>query len=106
MIPNRNFNYPTAVKFGAGRIKELAELCKANGIHRPLFVTDPGLAAMPMVREIVADVKKAGLGIEVFPMCGPIRWRPTSRQGSRPTRPGGMTASSPSAADRASISAR
>ncbi|MGL4526396.1 MAG: iron-containing alcohol dehydrogenase, partial [Aestuariivirga sp.] len=41
MIPNRNFNYPTAVKFGAGRIKELAELCKANGIHRPLFVTDP-----------------------------------------------------------------
>ena len=66
MIPNRNFNYPTAVKFGAGRIKELAELCKANGIHRPLFVTDPGLAAMPMVKEIVADVKKAGLGIEVF----------------------------------------
>ena len=33
---------------------------------RPLFVTDPGLAAMPMVKEIVADVKKAGLGIEVF----------------------------------------
>ena len=65
-IPSRNFNYPTAIKFGAGRISELAEHCKANGITRPLFVTDPGLAAMPMVRKIVDDVKRAGLGIAVF----------------------------------------
>ena len=40
-IPNCNLNYPTAIKFGAGRVKELAELCKATGIKRPLFVTDP-----------------------------------------------------------------
>jgi alcohol dehydrogenase len=66
MIPNRNFNFPTAIKFGAGRIKELADLCKANGIMRPLFVTDPGLANMPMVQDIVADVKKSGLAIAVF----------------------------------------
>ena len=65
-IPNRNFNYPTALKFGAGRIKELADHCKACGIGRPLFVTDPGLAGMPMVHAIVADVRRAGLAIEVF----------------------------------------
>jgi alcohol dehydrogenase class IV len=65
-IPNRNLNYPTAIKYGAGRIRELADFCKANGIQRPLFVTDPGLAAMPMVKRIVEDVKKAGLGIAVF----------------------------------------
>jgi alcohol dehydrogenase len=65
-LPNRNFNYPTAIKFGPGRIRELAEHCRANGIARPLFVTDPGLAAMPMVRAIVEDVKRAGLGIGVF----------------------------------------
>jgi alcohol dehydrogenase class IV len=65
-IPKRNLNYPTAIKFGAGRIRELADHCKATGIMRPLFVTDPGLAAMPMVREIVEDVKRAGLGIRVF----------------------------------------
>ena len=65
-LPNRNFNYPTAIKFGAGRIQELAEHCRANGIARPLFVTEPGLAAMPMVRAIVDDVKRAGLGIGVF----------------------------------------
>jgi len=65
-IPNRNLNYPTAIKFGAGRIKELADHCRASGIARPLFVTDPGLAAMPMVRAIVADLERAGLGVAVF----------------------------------------
>jgi alcohol dehydrogenase class IV len=65
-LPSRNLNYPTAIKFGAGRIRELADHCKANGITRPLFVTDPGLAAMPMVGKVVDDVKRAGLGIAVF----------------------------------------
>lgn len=65
-LPNRNLNYPTAIKFGAGRIKELAEHCKACGIRRPLFVTDPGLAAMPMVKAILDDLRKAGLGVALF----------------------------------------
>jgi alcohol dehydrogenase len=65
-IPDRNINFPTAIKFGAGRIKELAELCKANGIKRPLFVTDPGLAQMPMVKTILDDLKAAGLGVALF----------------------------------------
>jgi alcohol dehydrogenase len=65
-LPHRNLNYPTAIKFGAGRVRELADHCRANGIARPLFVTDPGLAAMPMVRAIVDDVKRAGLAIAIF----------------------------------------
>jgi alcohol dehydrogenase len=65
-ILRSNLNYPTAIKFGAGRIRELADHCKANGITRPLLVTDPGLAAMPMVGKIVDDVKQAGLDIAVF----------------------------------------
>jgi alcohol dehydrogenase len=65
-LPSRNLNYPTAIKFGAGRIAELADHCRATGMARPLFVTDPGLAAMPMVRAIVEDLKRTGLGIAVF----------------------------------------
>ena len=65
-IPNRNLNYPTAIKFGAGRVRELADHCRASGITRPLFVTDPGLAAMPMVRAVVGDLERAGLGVAVF----------------------------------------
>lgn len=66
MIPNRNFNYPTALKYGVGRIKELASFCKANGINRPLVVTDPGLAAMPMTQQIMIDLKAAGLAAGLF----------------------------------------
>jgi alcohol dehydrogenase len=65
-LPNRNLNYPTAIKFGAGRIAELAEHCRAAGMARPLFVTDPGLAAMPMARAIEESLKRAGLGVAVF----------------------------------------
>jgi hypothetical protein len=65
-IPNRSFAFPTAVKFGTGRVRELADHCRDHGMARPLFVTDPGLAAMPMVKQIVADLKKAGLGVAAF----------------------------------------
>ena len=37
-----NWSYPTAMKFGAGRIKELSEACAAAGIKKPLLVTDKG----------------------------------------------------------------
>ena len=49
-----NWNYPTAVRFGPGRIAELPEACRAAGISRPLLVTDPGLAGLPMVKDAIA----------------------------------------------------
>jgi alcohol dehydrogenase class IV len=60
-LPTGNWNYPTAIRFGAGRVAELAEVCRMLGIERPLLVTDPGLAAMPMVAEAAAEA-----GAEVF----------------------------------------
>ena len=44
MTITANWSYPTSIKFGAGRIKELADHCKALGIKKPLLVTDRGLA--------------------------------------------------------------
>jgi alcohol dehydrogenase class IV len=61
-----NWNYPTAVRFGAGRIAELADAVKLAGMARPLFVTDPNLAAMPMVVEAKASLAAAGLPITIF----------------------------------------
>ena len=43
-----NWGYPTAVRFGPGRIAELPAACETAGISRPLFVTDAGLAALPI----------------------------------------------------------
>jgi len=61
-----NWNYPTQVRFGVGRIAELAEACKAAGMKRPLLITDPGLAKLPMVRDAVAANKAAGLPTGLF----------------------------------------
>ena len=38
---NANWSYPTAIRFGAGRIAELPAALATAGITRPLFVTDP-----------------------------------------------------------------
>ena len=61
-----NWNYPTAIRFGPGRIAELPDACKTLGIQRPLLVTDPGLAALPMVQSAVAACNRAGIDCSVF----------------------------------------
>lgn len=61
-----NWNYPTTMRFGAGRITELAKDAEAAGITRPLFVTDPVVAKMPMTAKALAVLKDAGLAAVVF----------------------------------------
>ncbi|MEZ5845536.1 MAG: iron-containing alcohol dehydrogenase [Geminicoccaceae bacterium] len=66
MNPVANWSYPTAIRFGAGRIGELAEACRAAGIARPLLVTDRGLAAMEITERALAILDQAGLGRACF----------------------------------------
>lgn len=66
MSPTANWSYPTAIRFGAGRIKELAEACKAAGIERPLLVTDRGLAALPVTQTALDVLEAAGMGRPLF----------------------------------------
>jgi alcohol dehydrogenase class IV len=61
-----NWNYPNSVKFGCGRIKELPDHCKAVGMKRPLLVTDPGLAKLPMITEALARNNEAGVPTGIF----------------------------------------
>ena len=66
-----NWNYPTQIKFGAGRIAELPALCKAHGLMRPLIVTDEGLARLPMIAQAAAALRDAGLATAVFSAIRP-----------------------------------
>ncbi len=66
-----NWSYPTAIRFGAGRISELAEACKAAGISRPLLVTDKGLANLPITRAALDQLDGAGLGRALFSEVDP-----------------------------------
>jgi alcohol dehydrogenase class IV len=64
--PRANWSYPTAIRFGAGRISELAEACKSAGIAAPLLVTDPFLATQPMTKAALESLKEAGLHAAIF----------------------------------------
>ncbi|GAA5524754.1 1,3-propanediol dehydrogenase [Microbulbifer aestuariivivens] len=63
---HNNWNYPTAIRVGPGRIGELAETCAALGMRAPLLVTDPGLADLPMVARALALCAQGGLQAGLF----------------------------------------
>lgn len=66
-----NWNYPTTVWAGPGRIAELGAACAQSGIRRPLLVTDEGLAGSTMIRRSVASLPDAAL-------FGAVRGNPAS----------------------------
>ena len=71
MIPTANWSYPTAIKFGPGRIAELPAACAQAGITRPLLVTDRGLAALPITAATLDILDAAGLGRAIFAEVDP-----------------------------------
>ncbi|MBD9647858.1 iron-containing alcohol dehydrogenase [Ensifer sp. PDNC004] len=66
MTITANWSYPTSIKFGAGRIKELADHCKAVGMKKPLLITDRGLAPMAITQNALDILDAAGLGRAIF----------------------------------------
>lgn len=69
--PKANWSYPTAIKFGAGRIAELPAACAQAGIKRPLLVTDRGLASLPITLQTLDILDAAGLGRAIFAEVDP-----------------------------------
>lgn len=61
-----NWSYPTNIRFGVGRITELVDACAQAGIKKPLFVTDKGLASLPVTKRTLGILKSGGLGEAVF----------------------------------------
>jgi alcohol dehydrogenase class IV len=74
MAARANWTYPTAIRFGAGRIDELGEAARAAGMERPLFVTDPGIAPLPIAERALGALRGAGLAAAVF---SDVRANPT-----------------------------
>ena len=89
MSQRANWNYPTSVRFGAGRIDELPEAVRAAGMARPLFVTDPNLAALPMTRDAMALLAAAGIPAALFSDIKPNPVESSIRAGVAAYRPGG-----------------
>src|ERR1035438_401879 len=66
-----NWNYPTTIWAGPGRIAELSVACSRAGIRRPLLVTDEGLIGTPMIKSALAALEDAAL-------FGAVRGNPAS----------------------------
>lgn len=61
-----NWSYPTQIRFGAGRIKEIAEVCQHIGISKPLLITDKNLSNNPITLTTLDILENADLGRAIF----------------------------------------
>ena len=60
------FNFPTTIRFGAGSRHEIPAVLQAQGVQRPLVVTDRGVAGLPFFAEMMAALAQAGLTVASF----------------------------------------
>lgn len=88
-LPSVNWSYPTAVRFGAGRISEIADVCKAAGMSKPLLVTDKGLANMEITTKTLDLLEAAGLGRGMFSDVDPNPTDKNAEAGVKAYRDGG-----------------
>ncbi|QFT56180.1 iron-containing alcohol dehydrogenase [Microbulbifer sp. THAF38] len=61
-----NWNFPTNIWVGPGRISDLAKACSELNMQHPLLVTDPDIAGMPLLQRALEPCKEYGLEIEIF----------------------------------------
>ena len=60
------YNFPTTIRFGAGSSKELPDYLVKNQLSAPLFVTDNTVADLSFFKQIVDDVNRKSVSVEVF----------------------------------------
>ena len=56
-IQNINWNYPTPIWFGPGRIREIQKACDDLNILNPLIVTDPGILKTDIITKLNNNLK-------------------------------------------------
>ncbi|MXW84366.1 MAG: iron-containing alcohol dehydrogenase [Boseongicola sp. SB0667_bin_21] len=85
-----NWSFPAPVRFGAGRISEIGDACKAAGIKRPLLVTDRGLEEMEITARALDLIQDAGLERALFAAVDPNPSERNLEDGLRLYRNGGF----------------
>ena len=90
MTLNANWNYPTPIRFGAGRIAEIADACGTTGITKSLLVTDRGLAEMDITKRTLNLLEEAGQGAAIFANVDPNPTDKNADEGVKFYREGGF----------------
>jgi alcohol dehydrogenase class IV len=60
------YNFPTIIRFGAGSSKELGGYLIRNGLSAPMIVTDPTVSQLDFFKEIINDLEKQHISVEIF----------------------------------------
>ena len=90
MTLTANWNYPTPIRFGNGRISELADACAVAGISKPLLVTDKGLAEMDITTKTLDLMESSDLGRGMFADVDPNPTDKNAEEGVKVYRDGGF----------------
>lgn len=67
------FSFPTTIHFGPGARRLVADHLRAQGVRRPLIVTDRGIAALPLLASFVADLAGLDAGVYSGVAGNPVR---------------------------------
>ncbi len=70
-LSNQNWAFPTSIRYGPGRIKELSKICIQRGIKKPMVVTDNGSKDLNFIISILEDLKVNGLEVKIFSNISP-----------------------------------
>ena len=71
------FSFPTTIHFGPGARALTGPHLREHGCKRPLIVTDKGLAVLPLIAELQAELEALGLTVAVY---GGVFGNPTAAQ--------------------------
>lgn len=76
-LSNADWSFPIPIRYGPGRLKELASICRDAGMKRPLVVTDRGSRELPFIGAALGILSEAGLTAALFADLSP---NPTDRE--------------------------
>ena len=66
LLQNTNWNYPTAVWFGHGRVADIVAACAQMGMERPLIVTDEALVQLPIMEDLLTPLQEASIAYSLY----------------------------------------
>lgn len=66
MIWDFNFNIPTSIEFGGGKVKNIGKRAKELGGKKALLITDKGLAQTGILQKVIDSLDQEGVNYIVF----------------------------------------
>lgn len=71
LLTPQDWTFPVPIAYGPGRLNEIAGMCRAAGMARPLVVTDRGSRDLPFIARLTELLSQDGQAPDVFSGISP-----------------------------------